>query len=107
MLAAGGSGGGSRSKRCLLVARRLSRSGHGAVLPRGASARSSTTRLDEAPPPNVPRDRTALTGVYDCFAEARVGPSGLPADFERFVNLGDDRSVRIVYVRGKAVRTAP
>jgi len=46
-------------------------------------------------------------GVYDIFPEAQVGPSSLKTDFERFVNLGDDRNVRSVYVRGRLVRGDP
>jgi guanine deaminase len=45
--------------------------------------------------------------VYDIFPEAQAGPSSLRTDFERFVNLGDDRNVRKVYVRGRVVHTAP
>jgi guanine deaminase len=44
--------------------------------------------------------------VYDIFPEAQRGPSSLKTDFERFVNLGDDRNVRKVYVRGRLVHTA-
>ena len=29
----------------------------------------------------------------------------LPSDFERYCNLGDDRQVQTVFVRGKAVFT--
>mmetsp|Transcript_13793 Transcript_13793/g.42001 ORF Transcript_13793/g.42001 Transcript_13793/m.42001 type:complete len:127 (+) Transcript_13793:64-444(+) len=46
-------------------------------------------------------------GVYDIFPEAQMGPSSLKTDFERFINLGDDRNVRKVYVRGRVVHTVP
>ena len=44
-------------------------------------------------------------GVYDSFADAatRRHATSLSDDFERYVNLGDDRNVRAVFVRGRAV----
>jgi len=50
---------------------------------------------------------SSAPGVYDIFPETEAGPSSLKTDFERFVNLGDDRNVRQVYVRGRLVHTAP
>ena len=47
-------------------------------------------------------DRDA--GVYDSFSEAVLDATPLPSDFERFVNLGDDRNVHTVFVRGRVVK---
>ena len=43
------------------------------------------------------------TGAYDAFDEAVLDATPLPSDFERYCNLGDDRQVHTVFVRGKAV----
>ncbi|KAL1499310.1 hypothetical protein AB1Y20_011518 [Prymnesium parvum] len=43
--------------------------------------------------------------VYDTFAPPSADPREvLMADFERYVNLGDDRNVQKVYVRGRLVK---
>ena len=42
-------------------------------------------------------------GAYDVFDEAVLDATPLPSDFERYCNLGDDRQVQTVFVRGKAV----
>ena len=47
----------------------------------------------------------AGAGAYDAFAEALLDATPLPSDFERYCNLGDDRQVHTVFVRGKAVFT--
>lgn len=43
------------------------------------------------------------TGAYDAFDEPVLDATPLPSDFERYCNLGDDRQVHTVFVRGKAV----
>ena len=43
------------------------------------------------------------SGAYDAFDEAVLDATPLPSDFERYCNLGDDRQVQTVFVRGKAV----
>ena len=40
-------------------------------------------------------------GAFDRFAEAVRTPTRLPVDLEQFINLGDDRNVRRVWVRGR------
>lgn len=43
-------------------------------------------------------------GVYDSFPQAIIDSSSLPSDFEKFMNLGDDRNVCAVFVRGALVK---
>ena len=40
-------------------------------------------------------------GAFDRFAEAVRTPTRLQTDLEQFINLGDDRNVRRVWVRGR------
>ena len=43
------------------------------------------------------------SGAYDAFDEAVLDATPLPSDFERYCNLGDDRQVQTVFVRGRTV----